>query len=198
MGFYVGLMAVITPPVFPLLFLHTFLQLRLENNDKTFKLNLRLYSFCLIFFYSQLSSLFIYTLDSTYIRLDRSLYFINLFPIAAILLVGIAIWEIIDNSKKLLKYRFIIVIFLALHLLFCSLSNTGPLLGSVLSETNILMTLRIIIPFSIGLLIPFIFLSVILRFLSKDKKQTKLWKYIQIIGLLWFVILNFKNYLFYL
>lgn len=191
-------MAVMTPPVFPLLFLHSFLQLRLENNLDTFKSNLKLYTIFVIALFVVLSLTFTYNKEVTYLLLDYSIYYIALFPIVVTLLIGVTIWEIFKNSCVLMQYRYLLVLFLSLHLLFCSFSNTGPLMGMSIAEVKYFTTLRALVPFSIGLLLPFLTLVIILRYFSRNHRQSKAWKLIQIIGLLWFIILLFKEYFIYL
>ena len=197
LGFEVGLKAMLTPTLFPLIFLHSFLILRLDTDNFKFKTNLKLYSIVLITWF--LINSLLTNCDNFLLRFfEISKLFLAIFPFIYLLLIGVVIWEIVNEKFTIKKFRFLILIFLGTHLYFCSLSNTVPLMVMNVIEKEIVFNIRVLLSFSIGLLIPFLLVTVILKTLSKNNVQSKIWKTIQVIGLLWFLFILLKEYFIYL
>ena len=197
LGFEVGLKAMLTPTLFPLIFLHSFLILRLDTDNFKFKTNLKLYSIVLITWF--LINSLLTNCDDFLLRFfEISKLFLAIFPFIYLLLIGVVIWEIVNEKFTIKKFRFLILIFLGTHLYFCSLSNTVPLMVMNVIEKEIVFNIRVLLSFSIGLLIPFLLVTVILKTLSKNNVQSKIWKTIQVIGLLWFLFILLKEYFIYL
>ena len=197
LGFEVGLKAMLTPTLFPLIFLHSFLILRLDTDNFKFKTNLKLYSIVLITWF--LINSLLTNCDDFLLRFfEISKLFLAIFPFIYLLLIGVVIWEIVNEKFTIKKFRFLILIFLSTHLYFCSLSNTVPLMVMNVIEKEIVFNIRVLLSFSIGLLIPFLLVTVILKTLSKNNVQSKIWKTIQVIGLLWFLFILLKEYFIYL
>lgn len=197
LGFEVGLKAMLTPTLFPLIFLHSFLILRLDTDNFKFKTNLKLYSIVLITWF--LINSLLTNCDDFLLRFfEISKLFLAIFPFIYLLLIGVVIWEIVNEKFTIKKFRFLILIFLGTHLYFCSLSNTVPLMVMNVIEKEIIFNIRVLLSFSIGLLIPFLLVTVILKTLSKNNVQSKIWKTIQVIGLLWFLFILLKEYFIYL
>ena len=197
LGFEVGLKAMLTPTLFPLIFLHSFLILRLDTDNFKFKTNLKLYSIVLITWF--LINSLLTNCDDFLLRFfEISKLFLAIFPFIYLLPIGVVIWEIVNEKFTIKKFRFLILIFLSTHLYFCSLSNTVPLMVMNVIEKEIVFNIRVLLSFSIGLLIPFLLVTVILKTLSKNNVQSKIWKTIQVIGLLWFLFILLKEYFIYL
>ncbi|WP_108808828.1 cytochrome c biogenesis protein CcdA [Aquimarina spinulae] len=181
-AFISGVIAVLTPAVFPYLIITPLIFEKLKNSNRQHKINILLYTIIT-------SLVFVYIL--TQLISSRLLNEISFDSSYGILIhssrILFLIWFLSSFTKKyqLLNFgtwmqffRFLGLLIFSTQLALSAISSTGPILGTLMitnAENNDLISIiPILIAFSIGLILPF--MTVLWIFTKKyDNLKLKKW-----------------------